>query len=125
MEQLPQEIWNEIADTGLLQSKWGKKMFRMNEQEIYPELEKQAKDLIKLGYNNRTVLSYLTVKPLLLERKAIQVYVETHPNMIKALPEVLDSHEAVLLMKMEYRLDKKECSDLFMLLNEPEKSFKN
>ena len=119
MVQVPQEIWNEIAKTGMLQTDWAKKMFNLTEQEINLALEKEGNELESLGYSNKVIISYLAVKPLLLEHRAISAYL-TKTNQIQrlhpSLPEILSPQEAEYLMRMEYRLTKEESKELITLL---------
>ncbi len=60
-----------------------------------------------------------TCLPLLAERDAIQDYLSEHPELRNALPEILDVEEAVLLMKLDWRLPEEECKELAAALSSP------
>ena len=118
MYQIPMRIWNEIAKSQPLSEPWAT-LFRMTPEQL-PEGLKMLVDepAEKLGADNRTVLAYTLVAPLLLENEAISEYivVEDRLDLRAAMPELISVNEAVILASMEYRLNPSQQAKLQQLL---------
>ena len=117
MHKLPATTWNRIHQQNNLKSAWAKVMFALDEQSLNQALDKQAEKLIE-NYQNKAILAYQTVLPLLVEQQALTEFIETtgEPELRKALPEVLNQSEAVQLMTQEYNLSKEQQKQLRQLL---------
>ena len=100
-----------------LKSAGAKVMVALDEQSLKKARDKQAEKLIE-NYQNKAILAYQTVLPLLVEQQALTEFIETtgEPELRKALPEVLNQSEAVQLMTQEYNLSKEQQKQLRQLL---------
>lgn len=76
------------------------------------------KPLEKMGADNRVILAYRLVAPLLMENEAISAYLEEtqQPTLRASLPEVISVNEAVILASMEYPLTQSQQKQLTQLL---------
>ncbi|MEW6290675.1 MAG: hypothetical protein ACOY4W_00810 [Thermodesulfobacteriota bacterium] len=118
MYQVPNEIWNEIAETQTLATEWGRKMFPLPFAEMQQAVEQEEAALLEKGTPSKVVTAYQEVMPLLLEHAAISNYLSRPEKMDlrQALPEVRSPAEAALLMSMEHRMSSKEISQLLTML---------
>jgi len=118
MYQVDQLIWNEIAETGLVQTPTFKRLFSTTLDDRDQILEEQAKKMEKSGVTSRVILSYQTVTSLLMENKAISAYLRMTDryDLSAVFPEVLTVNEAVYLMIQEYMLSDDESSQLSAML---------
>lgn len=117
MLQVAAAVWNEIAKTQPLETAWAKKWFRMNQDELTQADQKEYEDL-KKKVSPDVAISFQTLRPLLLERKAISRHLQKHPELRQALPEVNSINEAVMLASMDRPLNPLQQKQLEQLLRE-------
>lgn len=118
MYQVPMQVWNEIAKGQALSQPWAT-LFRMTPDQLPRGLEKLVDEPIEaLGADNRTVLAYRLVAPLLIENEAISAFVleDNRPDLRTAMPELISVNEAVSLASLEYRLTPLQQKNLTQLL---------
>lgn len=118
MQQVPMSVWNEIARSQPLSQPWAT-LFRLTPQTLGPQLTKLVDEPAeKMGADNRTLLAYRLVAPLLQESEAISQFIlETQsPNLRASLPEVVSIKEALILAAKEYRLMPSQTEKLKQLL---------
>ena len=118
MQQIAQPVWNRIARSQSLRTKWAKVMFNLDQDECLRVLESVGSLLESQGHPAKVILAYLTVLPLLVENRAIQEFVRLNPQFRAALPEVNSQTEAVILMSLDLMLSRKEANQLLTLLPE-------
>lgn len=101
MHQLPQEIWNQIAESVPLATPAAQAAFAVPPEqaeammETWGTLEKQA------GTPAWAIVPLQEVLPLYLEAAALTEWKRRHPEFLSALPEALSLAEAVALMSRE------------------------
>lgn len=120
MYQVPMKVWNEIARSQPLSQPWAT-LFRLTPEELPAKLEELVdKPLEAAGADNRVMMAYRLVAPLLMETEAISSYLEeTQQSMLRAsLPELTSVNEAVILASTEYRLTPSQQSKLKQLLKQ-------
>ena len=118
MYQAPMQAWNEIAQSQALSQPWAT-LFRMTDEQLPAGLDKLVDQPLEAqGADNRTVLAYRLVAPLLIENVAISDYIEMTGNLSlrASLPELISVNEAVILASMEYRLTPSQQAKLTVLL---------
>ena len=118
MQQVPMAVWNEIAQSQPLSQPWAT-LFRLTPEALPQQtLELVDKPAQKQGADNKTVLAYRLVAPLLQENEAISQYLlETQrPSLRTSLPEVISVNQAVILASQEYRLNPSQQAKLTQLL---------
>ena len=118
MQQAPMAVWNAIAASQPLSEPWAT-LFRLTPQELPAALDRLVdKPAEQAGADNRTVLAYRLVAPLLVETEAISAYLEeSQQSMLRmSLPELTSVNEAVTLASMEYRLTPYQQRKLTQLL---------
>ena len=118
MYHVPMQVWNEIAKGQALSQPWAT-LFRMTPDQLPRGLEKLVDEPIEaLGADNRTVLAYRLVAPLLIENEAISAFVleDNRPDLRTAMPELISVNEAVSLASLEYRLTPLQQKNLTQLL---------
>lgn len=106
MHQVATPIWNDLATTQPLVSRWAAIM-AMDPDRQLAALEEIEKKLETEGIPATVAQSYLTVMPLLEENRGISEYVQgsRNPNLRAFLPEVATVAEAVDLATREWMLD--------------------
>jgi hypothetical protein len=114
-------IWNQIAKTQELQTKWAKKMFQLDDETMTEALNQQGDQLTAQGVSDPVALALLTVGPLLWENVAISQYLVSSNRMDlrTALPEVCSINEAVILASMDRPLTPFQQKQLAKLLESP------
>lgn len=120
MYQVPMSVWNAIARSQPLGQPWAT-LFRLTPEELPTQLEMLVdRPLEAAGADNRVVMAYRLVAPLLMETEAISSYLqETQQSMLRAsLPELNSVNEAVILASMEYPLTPSQQSKLKQLLKQ-------
>ena len=118
MYQVPTVVWNEIAKSQALSQPWVT-LFRMTQQELPAGLEKLVDAPLEAqGADNKTVLAYRLVAPLLQENEAISDYIMLvdNPSLRASLPELTSVNEAVILASQEYLLNPSQQAKLTQLL---------
>lgn len=118
MHQVPMRVWNEIAMSQPLSQPWFQ-LFRATPEQFPAMLDELVdKPLEQQGADNRVILAYRLVAPLLMENEAISAYLEEtqQPTLRASLPEVTSVNEAVILASMEYPLTQSQQQKLTQLL---------
>lgn len=120
MYQVPLTIWNRIAASQALSEPWFT-LFRATPEQ-FPEMLDRLVDqpIEKQGADNRVVLAYRLVAPLLVENEAISAFIEeTQQLSLRAsLPELTSVNEAVMLASMEYEMTPSQQQKLTELLSQ-------
>lgn len=117
MQQVPAEIWNEIAMSQPLSPFWRQVMETPAEQfdQAIALVDAQAEKLTK---DSKVILAYRLTAPLLMETEALSAFiVETGQQSLRqSLPELTSLNEAVMLATSEYRLTPAQQKQLAQLL---------
>lgn len=118
MNQVPAEIWNQIAQTQPLQSQWARQTFKLKTNDLDARMDLEHKALTRKGVNNKVIVALQTVRPLLVENRAISDWIsETNqPELRQALPEILDLAEAAQIAALEHSLNPSQAEELQSLL---------
>ena len=119
MYQVPMRVWNEIAMSQPLSQPWVR-LFRATPEEFPAMLDELVdKPLEKMGADDRVILAYRLVAPLLIENEAISAYLEEsqQPTLRASLPEINSVNEAVMLASMEYEMTPSQQRKLTQLLS--------
>lgn len=113
-------IWNEIAETQELATKWGKMAFRLDAEKMSELINKEYRELKERGLPFAVIKGYLDLKPLLLENVAISRHIQRTDDLSlrSALPEVTTIDEAVMLASQDQPLTLKQQEQLSKLLSE-------
>lgn len=117
MLQVAAPIWNRIAEYGLA-TPFGEKFLTLNQQQMTDAQQLEYDRLTKAGTSPEAAISFLTLAPLLLERKAISRYARSNPQIRDALPEVTSVQEALHMAIAGDRLNPKQTAELRTLLEE-------
>jgi len=117
------EIWNQIAETQELQTKWAQKAFRLDSDGMI-ELEDKEYGELKANHGQEVAAALLDVKPLLLENVAISRFIQSKgdPGLRNALPEVVTVSEAVMMATMDRWLTEAQHEQLKALLENQHQS---
>lgn len=102
MNHVPTEIWNEIAQTQTLKTDAARLTFPMSPWEMETFVERWEAILDK--EQTKVALALMLVTPLLMEREAIQSYLQQDParsGLMQSLPEVLNPKDAAELARRE------------------------
>ena len=118
MMQVAAPIWHDIAETQTLATAWARKAFRMEPQEMADMQDREYEELKKQGVDPQVARALLTVKPLMLEARAISGFLTEmdRPDLMMALPGVEAPEEATELAILEYRLTPQQGRQLLVLL---------
>jgi hypothetical protein len=114
MNQVPTQIWNEIAATQPLKTEAARLAFALNERQMEQLMEEWGKEL-----PSKISLGLQLVLPLLTEREAIRSYLSADPERLglaQALPEVNSPQEAAQLAARELSMSPEQTRQLTMLL---------
>lgn len=117
MLQIPTHIWNQIAQEKSLKSDWAKKVFPLDQDKMLQDQEEEGDKLEEKGHSNKVILSFQHSRPLLLERQAIEDFMNRN-QMPDLTPTFQTPKEAVILMNEEYRLTEEDQTSLEILLEE-------
>ncbi len=82
-------------------------------------LQAEEETLEAEGTDPVVAVAYLTMAPLLWEEKAIAAHVRHNPELMGALPNVVDVGEAVIIATKDYRLNAPQREQLAALLQTP------
>lgn len=118
MLQVNAALWNAIARTGQCRTPIGQ-LFSLTQEQQNQAHEREANRLEQLGVDPEVALAYLTVAPLLAERKAIADYKRMHSanlSLADVLPEVNTIQDAVILATRQHRLNREQATQLTELL---------
>ena len=118
MQQVPMPIWNQIAQSQPLSQPWAT-LFRLTPEELPSALIKMVDQPAEaMGADNKTVLAYRLVAPLLQENEAISQHLleVNQPSLRQSLPELTSVNQAVILASLEYRLNPSQQAKLTQLL---------
>lgn len=119
MYQAPAAIWNAIAETGPLRTKWAEQMFPLPTEVLADELAVEESRLTKESGEPLVALAYLVVMPLLWEAEAIRRF-KAKVGPVPSLPTVETVDAALAVAQGDYPLTPQEVQILrAMLLREP------
>jgi hypothetical protein len=127
LTSVPQEVWNEIAETQELATKWAQEVFPLTGEFAIAQQEgKEYEALRNKGIAQKIAAAYLDVKPLLLENVAISRHIlQTDQLQLRsALPEVTTVSEAVMLASLDRRLTPLQQKQLEKLLQKDVRKLK-
>lgn len=112
-------IWNEIAKCGL-RTQWAKERFTLEDgDQLLEAYDQEAKQLSQRGIPSLVILSYMDMKPLLLERAAIARYKETSSGWLDhVLLEVNTIQEATEIASLDHFLTPYQMYQLGVLLHQ-------
>lgn len=96
MYQVPTAIWNQIAETQPLVTDWAKLVFPLPEEDQEALVTGEELRLATETGSAILATAYLTVMPLLWERKAIRLYQEEF-GLNQGLPSIETVQEAVIV----------------------------
>ena len=124
MLQVAAPIWNEIAETQDLATPWARKAFRLGPQAMADLQDEEYQSLKDKGVQPLIARAMLTVKPLMLEARAIAGYLTeaNRPDLLSALPIVETPEEAAQLAALEYNLTPIQVRRLLLLLQREQQS---
>lgn len=117
MHNVATPIWNEIAPLAK-HSSW-KYLMALNQERQAEALEQIADALRAKKVDPLVILSYLEMAPMLQEQHAIRTYLQSHPQLRSAFPEILSANEAALMAQNDRWLKPSQTRALSKLLNEP------
>ena len=120
MTSVATPIWNEIAKTQKLKTKWARKVFKMEPDQMAEEESREYQELISKQIPHKVASAFLDSKPLLLENEAISRHIQKTNNLElrTALPELTTITEAMNLVSMENQLNPSHRKMLVKLLRE-------
>ena len=115
------EVWNAIASTQELATRWAREVFALEQEALAARLEEMRAELEEQGQDPDVALAYLEEMPLLAESRAISAWIsaEDDPDLRQALPEVASVAEAQELARMDYALTPTQERALARLLEKP------
>lgn len=117
MYQIAARVWNQIAETQPLQTEWAQQMFPLPQDELNKALDLEADRVAaEVGGDRQVALAYLSVMPLLWERKAISRFLTENASLIQALPPIETVPEAVNAASMDRPLTSTQQNRLATLL---------
>ena len=93
-------------------------MFPLDAEEMHEALEAETAELKEKGFKPAIIASFHKMAPLLWEKMAVAAFVEDHPNLMGALPNVETVGEAVEIARRDYRMDDEAAHQLAVLLRE-------
>jgi len=118
MYSVPRRILNRIAATQTLRHQWARNLFAMDEEGKVAALEGQADVLEARGVEQRVVMNYQVIAPLLAENVAISRFIVAMDDLElrMMLPEIVTVEEALLIADMERPMSSDETVMLWLLL---------
>lgn len=119
MYQTTTAVWNKIAETQPLRTKFAKRLFHLNTDQMETALAKEEDKLVAKGLEPATAAAYLVVAPLLWENEAIAAFVRENPGTMGALPNLVDVSEAVMVASADYPMTASQQEKLAELLRLP------
>jgi phosphohistidine swiveling domain-containing protein len=117
MNQVAASIWNRIAELTPPRTTYGRRYFRLPENELTRAKELEAQELLRKGFDPTTVGAFQEVAPLIAEPEAISNFARTVPSIREALPEILSIPEAVQMQSRSHRLNPTQRQRLTGLLD--------
>lgn len=117
MNQVPTQIWNEIAETQPLKTEAARLAFALSEPKM--EQMTEAWETSFPTEPNKVALAIPLVFPLLSEREAIRSYLNANPErsgLAQSLTEVNSPQEAAQLAARELSMSPEQTRRLTLLL---------
>ena len=103
MHQAHAAVWNEIAETQTLKTKWAQQMFPLPPAALEEALAREEARIAKKA-GAQVAAAYLKVMPLLWEKAAISKFLRENPETSAALPPIETANEAVLMAERDFSL---------------------
>src|ERR1044072_5326922 len=118
MTSVPAQVLNAIQATGRMQHPQLSKIFSMSDQQLADEHDALTQDLMEQGMDRSTALAYLDVMPLMLERKAIAMFLadSNREELRQALPNLETPDEAATVGTKNRNLNPKQSASLLRAL---------
>lgn len=116
MVNIAAPIWNEIARTGPLQTRWAESWMMMDQDSINELHEQEYRAMVERGIDPRVALALLAMAPLVYERPAILAYLRSNPGTT-APAEINSVKEACAAAEIDYLLSPTQKASLAKLLN--------
>lgn len=118
MYQVPTAVWNQIAETQRLETPWAKWIFPLPEEDQEKAVLDEELRLTTRAGSAMLAMAYLTVAPLLWERRAIRLW-KTENGENPGLPSIETAQEAVILASKDRPLTADQQRTLSSMLSTP------
>ena len=118
-DDLELTVFQRISRSERLATSWARKMFPLPEEEYEARLLKAREILTSLGFERRSIGSYLRALPLLLEHQAIASYISRTEqlHLLNEYPNLITPNEAAQLMAMDRMFSSEETETLEQMLD--------
>jgi hypothetical protein len=118
-DELELTVFQRISRNERLATSWARTMFPLPEEEYEARLLKAREILTSLGFEGRSIGSYLQALPLLLEHQAIATYISKTEqlHLLNEYPNVVTPKEAAQLMAMDRMFSSEETEALEQMLD--------
>lgn len=118
LTSVPANILNQIQATGRMQNPELSNLFSMSDHQLATEHDRLLKDLMSKGLDRSTALAYLDVMPLMVERRAIALYLAQtdQVELQSALPNLETPQEAAIMGTRNRNLNPTQSANLLRLL---------
>lgn len=116
MDDVPQEVWNQVATEAPALTAWGRSFLTMDGEEIGGAIARVRAALEASGYPPIVARAHVLVYPLLVERRAVEAFSRRHPEWAPFLPTVETPEEAIELARKELSLSPSEQTALWTSL---------
>jgi hypothetical protein len=118
MYQVPAAVWNSIAETQRLETSWAKWIFPLPTDDQEAAVASEELRLTTKAGSAMLAMVYLTVAPLLWERRAIRKWkAENGEN--PGLPSIETVQEAVIVASKDRTLTADQQRTLSAMLSTP------
>ena len=119
MLQTTAKVWNEIAKTQSLETRWARRIFSIPESQMDETIRLEKSRFVETQNVSPTIAeAYLKVMPLLWENEAIEAFLEHNPEAEIILTSIPHRDYAMKVVNLEYDLDEQQQSLLSKLLSE-------
>lgn len=88
MLSVPTQVWNRIAKTESLDSKFGRIMFRLPEKKLEAAIAEANRTLRAKGLNPEAARAFLEIAPLLKEHRAIAACARKYETTLPSIETV-------------------------------------
>lgn len=118
MYQVPPQVWNQIAQEQRLQTRLGKRLFPTAPDKMLSVLNEAEGELIRRGADPSVAAAFLTIFPLLCERKALSAFGVNHPQYLDSLTPYEGINEALIAASRDRPMSRSEQRQLRLMLTE-------
>ena len=120
MYQVAPEIWNRIAETQPLATKWAQQIFPLPPEEMMQALNREETRIAKKAGSAELAAAYIKILPLMIEAEAISQFQIQNPNLTYSLHPISSPSEGVMLASRDQSLIPSQQKRLLELLQNPE-----